>query len=185
MKPFIQISMPNGMVFEIPTQVIADHRTACMQEAHPEEFHTLEAASEDTRELFTEDSWHIKDWAANNMNWDELQPHAKLIRFKQDTDHQWYEGEFTYHDMPALLGELDGATIMHQPVELIMQTMATASILCNVTVLNGANGQPCGAFALIVGDAGVVNSYLTALQFTGNVLTGQDDAAGSPATTAH
>lgn len=182
MKNFIQIAMPTGHVYEIPTSVIANNRANSMLAAHPDEFADLAAALEDTQGLFADDSWNIKEWAANNMNWDELQPHAKLIRFKQDTDHQWYEGEFTYHDMPALLGELDGATIMHQPVELIMQTMATAGILCNVTVMNGTNGQPCGAFALIVGDAGVVNSYLTALQFTGNVLTGQDDAAGAPAT---
>lgn len=171
MKTFIQLTTPTGHVFEIPTSVIANNRAAAMLKAHPDEFSDLAAAMADTTGLFDDDSWSIKDWAANNMNWDELKSVAKLVRFNPPTEASWHEGEWSYHDHPALMGELDGEQIMKQPVELVMHTMATSGQLCNVTVLNDINGEPYGAFALMIGNAAVINTYIAGLQFVGEQLT--------------
>lgn len=170
MKQFIQIAMSNGYVYQIPTEVIAQNRAAAMLAAHPEEFADLNAALEDTRGLFADDSWNIQDWAANNMNWEDLQCNAMLVRFKAPETKPWHEGEFTYHDAPALMGEFDGADLMKQPVEIIMHTMALARQLCNVTILHGEDQKPYGAFVMMLGDERVLNSYMSALKFTTDVL---------------
>ena len=173
MKQFIQITKHTGHVYEIPVSVIAEHRAAAMLAAHPDEFADMAAAMEDTTGLFKDDSWNIKDWAANNMNWPDVQRHAKLIRFTPPDEGQWYDGEFTYHDMPAMMGELDGDTLMSQPVELVMTTMALQRQLCNATILQGANGEPYGAFVMIFGDRPIINTYMNALRYVGDQITGQ------------
>ena len=180
MKKYIQLTLNTGHVYEIPTSVIANNRAAAMMAAHPDEFATIESAMEDTTGLFTDDSWNIQDWAANNMNWPELLPDAKLIRFRPPVAQAWHEGEFAFHDAPALMGELDGETIMKQPVELVMHAMAMSGQLCNVTVLNGPTEQPYGAFVMILGNTPVINSYITALQFVGNQITAQQKPEGEP-----
>lgn len=185
MKNFIHITRPTGHVFEIPTSVVANNRAAAMLAAHPDEFADLAAALADTTELFAEDSWNIKDCAANNMNWADLQANAKLVRFLPQQDSDWHEGDWTFQDAPALLGDLDGEQIMNQPVELVMHTMAATQQLCNVTVLNGDDGQPYGAFALIIGNGQVVGSYIQAMQMVGDHLTRAQtggDAATAPVT---
>lgn len=170
MKKFLQITMSNGHVYEVPTSVIADNRATAMAALHPGEFATLSDAKEDTTALFDDDSFQIEDWAKNQMNWSEIVPHAKLIRALPRSSG-WPNVEVTYHDHQALLGELDGDVIMSQPVELIMHTMATSGQLCNVTVLNGQDGKPYAAMALMFGNEAVINSYLTGLQFVGQQLT--------------
>lgn len=172
MKPFIQIALNTGHVYEIPTSVIAANRAAHYHAQRPDEFPTLEAATEDTAGFF-DDAKEIADWAGNNMNWDELLPNAKLIRFKPPVEQPFHEGEWTFHDTPALMGELDGATLMKQPVELVMHTMAMTGQLCNATVLHGPDGEPYGAFALIIGNHPIIQTYLNGLQFIGNQITEQ------------
>lgn len=181
MKKFIQITLNTGHVYEIPTGAIVENRAAYYHANKPEEFPTLDDAKDDTVGLF-DDATQIADWAANNMNWDELLPNAKLIRFKPPAEQPWHEGEMSFHDTPALMGELDGTTIMKQPVELVMHTMAMTGQLCNVTILNGPDGAPYGAFAMIIGNAPVINSYITALQFTGDMLTKTPDQEAPAAT---
>lgn len=178
MKPFIQIAFPAGQVFEIATSVVAEDRAKAMQIAHPDEFPTIEAAREDTNELFKDDSYEIQDWARNNMNWPELAPHARLIRFTPPELDHVNGAEWSFHDAPAIVGELDGDTILAQPLEMVLSTMALSQQLCNVTVLNGIDGKPYAALALIVGNEHALGAYLQALQLVGNSLTaGQQPAS--------
>lgn len=171
MKPFIHITMPAGQVYEIAASIIASNRAAAMQAMHPDEFPTPEAALEDTVGLF-EDDFSVEDWARNNMNWSDLEPHVRLVRFTPpETDHV-NDCEWSHHNAPAMLGELDGDSIMRQPVEMVLNTMAVSQQLCNVTVLNGANGEPYAAMALVIGNKHVVGAYLQALQLVGDSLTG-------------
>lgn len=177
MKAFLHITTPAGHVYELPTEPIAQHRAKAMLELHKDEFADIEAALADTRELF-DDSYQIKDWASNNMNWSDLSDAARLIRYTPPGDGDlWFNGEFSYHDHQAMMGELDGATLMKQPVELVLNTMALSQQLCNVTVLNGPDGAPYAALALIIGNQPIIGSYVTALQFVGNQITGGVQAA--------
>lgn len=171
MKPFIQIAFPSGHVYEVAAEVFAMNRAKNMQEMHADEFQSLETALEDTTELFNEDAVEIKNWACNDMKWSDLAPHARLIRFTPpDLDH--FNGcDWSFHDMPGMLGELDGDTIMRQPVEMVLNTMAVSQQLCNVTILNGEDGKPYAALALIIGNEHVVGAYLQAIQLIGSSLT--------------
>lgn len=173
MKPFTQIAFPTGHVFEIPTQVIADSRAKIMQQMHPDEFPTAESAMEDTVGLFTDSDYDIQDWARNNMNWSDLEPLARLIRYQPQALDHVNDCEWSHHDVRAMVGELDGETIMRQPVEMVLNTMALSQQLCNVTVLNGPDGTPYAAMALIIGDKNVIGAYVQAMQIVGNSLTGQ------------
>lgn len=172
MKQFTQISLPTGHMYEVPTDVIAQHRAAVMLNAHPEEFPTLESALEDSRGLFKDSDYDIRDWALNNMNQDEVLAHARLVRFTPP-EQSLIDGEWAHSDTPAISGEIDGSTIMQQTVESVLSLMAASQQLCNVTVLNNEDGKPHAAMALIIGNEAIIGSYLTALQFVGNQITGQ------------
>jgi len=169
MKSLIQIALPTGHVYEVPVAVVASSRAKTMLELHADEFSTIEAAMEDTVELFNDDMGQVRDWALNQMNWTDIEPVARMIRFSPPAiDLQ--AGEWTYHDHHALTGELDGATVMKSPVELVATVMAESQQLCNVTVLNGPDGEPFGAVAVITGAKPIVEAYLTTLRFTGEQI---------------
>lgn len=172
MKPFIQIKLPTGHLYELPSEPIAQDRAKAMQMMHPDEFPTLESALEDSRELFKDDAWNVQDWAQNNMKLDEVLAHARLVRFTPP-EQSLQDGEWSYTDAPAMVGEIDGTTIMQQPVEAVLSVMAASQQLCNVTVLNNEDGKPHAAMALIIGNEAIIGSYITALQFVGNQITGQ------------
>lgn len=103
--------------------------------------------------------------AANNMNWSDLEQHARLIRFTPPDMREWYTGEFSYHDLPSMLGEVDGASLMQQPLELTLNVMAASGQLCNISVMNAPDGQPFAAVAVMLGNNAVLNPFLTALQY--------------------
>lgn len=170
MKPFIQIALASGHVYELPTEVIAQNRAAYYHGHFKDsEFPTMESALIDTREYFADDD-NISDWAQNNMNPSDYMHAARLVRYTPDKD--FVNAEWTAHEMPAMVGELDGEQILSHPVEAVMATMAASKQLCNITVLNAADGQPFGAAVMILGGPNVVNSFITALQFTSDQLVG-------------
>lgn len=170
MKPFIQIALAAGHVYELPTEVIAQHRAAYYHGRFKDsEFPTLESALQDTRECFA-DSDEISDWARNNMNPSDYLHAARLVRYTPDKD--FVNAEWTAHELPAMVAELDGEQVLSSPVEAVMATMAASKQLCNITVLNDAQGNPFGAAVMILGGPNVVQSFVTALQFTSDQLVG-------------
>lgn len=175
MKPFIQIALSTGHVFEIKTDVIARDRAAAMLANHPDEFANLDEAMVDTVELF-DDAYEIRDWALNNMNPDEYIVGARLVRFVAP-EQNFDSADWSFHDAPTIVGELDGEQILRQPVEFVLSTMATAQQMVNVTVLHDQD-RPFGAMVLLLGDKPVLDGFITALQFTANHI-----ANGAPTQT--
>lgn len=169
MKAFIQIALAAGHVYELATEVIAQHRAQVMQKLHPDEFKTIDEALADTRELF-DDDYSISDWARNNMNPSDYMHAARLVRYTPDKD--FVNADWTAHELPAMVGELNGEQVLSSPVEAVMATMAASKQLCNITVLNDAQGNPFGAAVMILGGPNVVQSFITALQFTSDQLVG-------------
>lgn len=180
MKPYIQISLSTGHVYEISSEVIANHRAAYYHGKLKEsEFPTLESALKDSREYFA-DSDEIFDWAQNNMNPEDYLSSARLVRFtppKQD----FVNADWSAHEAQAISAELDGAQVLQQPVEAVMSAMAASRQICNITVLNGPTGAPFGAAVMVLGDNNTVGAFVTALQFTADQLTGGHIAAGQQA----
>lgn len=168
MKPFIQIALAAGHVYELPTEVIAQHRAKTMQELHSSEFPTLETALADTRELFADD-YNISDWAQNNMNPSDYHQHLRLVRFNVPAK-DFVNAEWSAHAAPSIVGEFDGEQVMATPVEAVMAVMSEAGQLCNITVFNDVNGEPFGAAVMLTGGPHAVSSFVTALQFTHDKL---------------
>lgn len=168
MKAFIQIALDAGHVYELPTEVIAQHRAQVMQKLHPDEFKTIDEALADTRELF-DDDYSISDWARNNMNPSDYVQHLRLLRFNAPAK-DYVNAEWSAHAAPAIVGELDGEQVMASPVEAVMAVMSEAGQLCNITVFNDTNGAPLGAAVMITGGPHAVSSFVTALQFTHDKL---------------
>lgn len=186
MKTFIQLAFPTGHLYELPTSVIANNRAACMRGLHAEEFPTPESALEDTTELF-EDEYQVKDWALNNMNPDEYMPHARLVRYTPP-DKIPADAEWSYHDAPAIIAQLDEATVLDLPVEMTVAAMAAHNRVCQIAVLNGEDGKPQCAIVLIQGGPGVVGYYQGALELlTSRLVTppkSPDEAGASPTDTS-
>lgn len=86
------VTMQDGSKWAVPVSVIALNR-AC---SYAKEFggDTQRSLDEDTIPLFESDSFEIKDWAANNMNWKDVADHAKNIQIKDPDFYQdgWVNG---------------------------------------------------------------------------------------------
>ena len=76
MKPLttINIKFANGAVWSLPAKVVAENRAAYYAEIDAETTFEKEVKS-----ALEDDSYLLTDWAANNMHWADLQPHATLI----------------------------------------------------------------------------------------------------------
>ena len=170
MKPFTRVQVSTGHVFEIETEVIANDRAAAMLANRPDEFANLGEALADTVELF-DDSDEIRDWALNNMNPDEYISRSRLVRFLAP-EQEFDSAEWSYHDRPSIVGELDGEQILRQPVEFVLSTMAASRQMVSMTVLNDGESKPFGAMVLIIGDKPILDSFIAALQFTSGCIAG-------------
>lgn len=179
MKPFICMALPTGHVYQFPAQIIAENRAKCMQELHPDEFPDLAAAMEDTVGLF-EDDYEVRDWALNNMNPDEYMPQAVLVRFTPP-ERDYNAAEWTHHDAPAIVGEIEGQAVMEYPLEVLVTAMGLSRQLCNISVLNGADGKPFAAVAVMVGNEIVLQPYLTSLSRLTDQIAEAIKAAQQPA----
>lgn len=73
----LHVTMPDNSVWAIPVDVIARNRAA--EYAHEFYGDVEESLIEDTIPLFIADEYGIEDWAENNMNWDEIKEHARMV----------------------------------------------------------------------------------------------------------
>lgn len=94
-KKHIFINMPDGLTYAVPVELVARNRAeyyAC------KEYNGDVAKSliEDTLPLFSDDSYEILDWAKNNMNWDDVEKDAIVVKRKTSKDEFqecWINGE--------------------------------------------------------------------------------------------
>lgn len=91
------VAMPDGSRWAVPLMVIATDRA----KAYAGEFgDDLERSlSEDTLPLFESDPDDAHDWAANNMNWSDVQAHARIYNpatpmTDEDFQEGWVNGEY-------------------------------------------------------------------------------------------
>jgi len=91
---YLRITMPNGSKWDVPVMLIARNRA----EHYKSEFgNDIERSlKEDTIPLFESDKFEIEDWAANNMNWDEVKAQAGRVESEEeevDWEEGWCNGE--------------------------------------------------------------------------------------------
>jgi hypothetical protein len=92
MEKILRVKFSNGDEFGIPVRVIAEHRANDYAETDGYEKESNEWEQE--VQYAMNDEYEIEDWAANNMNWSELEPFATLLD-KSDFDYedQWGDAD--------------------------------------------------------------------------------------------
>lgn len=84
---YLKVTMSDGSKWGVPVSLIALSRAT----HYADEFGSVqESLDNDTLPLFESDPYEIEDWAANNMNWEDVSDHAVLIASAEDID--WQEG---------------------------------------------------------------------------------------------
>lgn len=92
MAKHLQITMPDGSKWAVPVEVIAMNRAAYYAKA---EGTTIEdSLRNDTNPVFEADPFEIEDWAANNMNWEDVE-HLAFCTAKGEIDYEegWANGD--------------------------------------------------------------------------------------------
>lgn len=88
----LRVTMPDNSVWGVPVQIIANHRAGYYRSEYGNDLQR--SLNEDTLPLFESDPYEVEDWAANNMDWKDVQPHARLITAGEcDFDEGWANGE--------------------------------------------------------------------------------------------
>lgn len=87
------VTMPDGSEWAVPVEVIARHRAA--HYASEYEGDVERSLREDTWFLFEDDEFNVEDWAANNMDWSDVEEHARKVADHEAPDFQegWVNGE--------------------------------------------------------------------------------------------
>lgn len=94
----LTIEMPDGRKWGVPVEVVARSRAA--HYAHEFDGDVERSMTEDTMPLFESDNYEVEDWAANNMNWSDVEAQAKKLQAKKlqdapapDFQEAWVNGE--------------------------------------------------------------------------------------------
>lgn len=87
----LRVNMPDGSKWDVPVSVIAQHRA----EHYAHEFggDVQDSLDEDTLPLFESDHYAVEDWAANNMNWSDVERVAVMsVAGEIDYQEGWVNG---------------------------------------------------------------------------------------------
>lgn len=97
----LTIEMPDGSKWGVPVDVIARNRAA--HYAHEFGGDVERSMAEDTIPLFESDDYEVEDWAANNMNWSDVETQAKKLQDAPAPDFQeaWMNGEKSVIEVAA------------------------------------------------------------------------------------
>ncbi len=92
------VTMDDGSEWAVPMRLIAENRAKYYAE-HEYNGDLQESLKDDTLPYFTQSAYAIHDWASNNMNWHEVQPHAVMIK-APDVDFQdgWVNGAYSIRE---------------------------------------------------------------------------------------
>lgn len=96
---FLRITMPDGSRWDVPVRVIAVDRAKDISEIDGVSF---DEAFRDTIELFESDPYEIHDWAANNMDWEDVVEVATKVSGAEGVDYQegWMNGDYEVVEVP-------------------------------------------------------------------------------------
>jgi hypothetical protein len=87
---YLRVTMPNGQKYDIPAKVIANNRATYYADKEGK------GKYQEEYDFTLNDKFELQDWAANNMNWEDVEDLAELVKEnKQKVDFQegWINGE--------------------------------------------------------------------------------------------
>jgi hypothetical protein len=89
----LRITMPDQSKWDVPVLLIAQDRA----KYYAKEFggDVEKSLEQDSLPLFNEDEYEIEDWAANNMNWEDVKDQAKIVQEEAEVDYEegWINGD--------------------------------------------------------------------------------------------
>ena len=94
MKKQIQITMPDGSIWGVPAELVAENRAEYYAEKDSSDKpDTFEKIKQREYAYTLEDNGTIIDWAENNMNWNDVE-HAAILLRRARVDYQegWVNG---------------------------------------------------------------------------------------------
>jgi hypothetical protein len=98
MAKHLQVTMPDGSKWAVPVDVIAMNRAAYY--AKNDGLTIEDSLNNDTNPLFASDDFEIEDWAANNMNWSDVEHLAVCTgNGVVDFDDGWANGDKSVIDI--------------------------------------------------------------------------------------
>ena len=88
-EKYLRITMPDGSLWDVPARLVAEDRAKYYAEKDPD------TTYEEMFEATMSDDFDLKDWAADNMNWEDVETHAVRHLGPDDPDFQegWVNGE--------------------------------------------------------------------------------------------
>lgn len=96
MKAYLRTEMPDGSVRAVHVETIARNRAEHYAKNYTGTFEERveQALLDNVYPLFESDDYEIEDWAANNMNWEDVKNSAIMIAAPQPVDYQegWVNG---------------------------------------------------------------------------------------------
>ncbi len=78
--------MPDGSTWDVPAKIIAENRAKYYAEKD------LETSYEAELKCALDDDFTIEDWAANNMDWEDIKAHATRIKQEREMNVDFQEG---------------------------------------------------------------------------------------------
>lgn len=95
MAKYLRVQMPDGMLYDIPAEVIAEHRAGYFENNSAEKL-TYHASSVQPRLHSAEKEFALNndevliEWATSKMTWKDLEPHVKKV----ETEKTSYEKDW-------------------------------------------------------------------------------------------
>ncbi len=95
-KKIYAVVMPNGDIYGVPAEVIAENYAKYYEREHGEPY---EKNFNAMMEFFDKNEYEFADWAKNNMNWEDVADKAFLIERKDvpiDFQEGWVNGNILF-----------------------------------------------------------------------------------------
>lgn len=96
MKNIYAITMPNGDVYGVQAEAIADYYASYCQREYDEDYYENYDAM---MSWFQKGDYKFADWTKNNMDWNDVKDKAVLLKKNEETvDFQdgWVNGRYEY-----------------------------------------------------------------------------------------
>lgn len=95
------VDFPTGERYAIPARLIAENRAEFFAARdHPNDERLRDAQRrKEIRRALEGDDFEIVDWAANEMSWEEVEPHAERLETPDRAlDEMWIEAGFAVRE---------------------------------------------------------------------------------------
>jgi hypothetical protein len=93
LKAWLRVTLPDKSQWDVPLMAIARNRAEHYKSEYGGD--VAKSLQKDTVPLFCEDENEVADWAANNMNWSDVEKYARRVKTKEpkvDYQEGWMNG---------------------------------------------------------------------------------------------